>query len=500
MTGREADRIVPTETQNWARVNELLMHPWGLLIDGKTVPAVSKKTFEVSSPVTESAIADVPDAGLEDVDRAITAADSAFPAWSATPSLERADVVRRIADVLEEHGEELALLDAVDSGSPIALGASEIEMAATIIRYYAGLVLEQKGYSSPSSENIHFTTRQPYGVVARITPFNHPIMFAAWKLAVPLVAGNCVVLKPADATPLSALYLGHLIKDVVPPGVLSILVGAGPAVPRAIVRHPSIRRIAFIGSEQVGRSIMKDAADTGVKTVTLELGGKNALVAFPDADLESVAQGAVKGMNFTWSGQSCSSTSRLVVHESMADKVVARIVEIVEARHIASPLDPDSEQGTMVTRAQYDRVKAKIAAAVEAGAELLTGGDRPAHLAQGLFIAPVILDRVSADSAIGRDEVFGPVLSVIRFSDADDPVAIANSVPYGLTGSVYTNDVRRAHRVARALECGYVWINGTGQQFPGMPFGGWKSSGIGREGGIEELLDFTQEKAIHVML
>jgi len=492
--------VVRTETENWARVNDVLAQQWGLLIDGETVSAMSKRTFPVFSPITDAVITHIPDGGPDDVDRAIAAADRAFPAWGATSALERAELVGHLADALEENEEELALLDAVDSGAPISLAVADVRMAARIIRYYAGLALEQKGYSSPSSENIHFTTRQPYGVVARITPFNHPLMFAAWKLAVPLVAGNCVVLKPAEATPLSTLHLGAKIKDVFPPGVVSILVGDGPAVPRAIVRHPSIRRIAFIGSEPIGRSIMKDAAETGVKKVTLELGGKNPLIAFPDADTEGVAQGAVKGMNFTWSGQSCSSTSRLLVHESIADEVVTRIVEIVEARHIASPLDPSSEQGTMVTRAHHDNVKAKIAAAVEAGAKLLTGGERPAHLSQGLFIAPVILDHVSPDSAIARDEVFGPVLCVIRFGDSDDPVAIANSVPYGLTGSVYTNDVRRAHRVARALECGYVWINGTGQYFPGMPFGGWKSSGIGREGGIEELLDFSQEKAVHVML
>ncbi|HSY16484.1 MAG TPA: aldehyde dehydrogenase family protein [Jatrophihabitantaceae bacterium] len=491
---------IPTETECWERVDEVLQHPWGLLVDGNSVPAISGKTFAVSSPVTETVIAHVPDAAQEDVDRAILAAELAFPAWSATPALERARLARCIADVLEENCEELALLDSVDGGAPVSLNRLNVKRAATRIHYYAGLVLELKGFSTPASENVHFTTRQPYGVVARITPFNHPILFAASRLAVPLIAGNCVVLKPADATPLSALYLGYKLRDVLPPGVLSVLVGAGPAVPRAIVRHPKVRRIAFTGSEPTGRSIMKDAAETGVKKVTLELGGKNALIAYPDADPEAIAQGAVKGMNFTWSGQSCSSTSRLIIHESVADEVVNRIVEIIEARHIASPLDPSSEQGTMATKAHYDAVKAKISDAVEDGAKLLTGGDRPAHLSQGLFIAPVVLDHVAADSSIAQNEVFGPVLSVIRFGDSDDPVAIANSVTYGLTGSVYTNDIRRAHRVARALECGYVWINGTSETFPGTPVGGWKSSGIGREGSVEELLDFTQEKTINIML
>jgi 2-formylbenzoate dehydrogenase len=373
-------------------------------------------------------------------------------------------------------------------------------VAVGSLRMFAGLALELKGTTIPASENLHYTVREPYGVAARIVPFNHPFMFAASKIAAPLVAGNATVLKPPEVAPLSALLLGELAAEILPPGVLSILIGNGPAVPRAIVRHPAVRRIGFIGSEPTGRAIQRDAADAGVKEVTLELGGKNALIACPDTDPLLVARGAVDGMNFTWSGQSCGSTSRLLVHESLADEVVAEVVRLLQGRRIASPLDPTSEQGTVISRQHYDRILGHIAMARAEGAEVLAGGGPPPGIERGLFVAPTVLGSVAADSRIAREEVFGPVLSVIRWKDESDVVAMANSVDYGLTAAVWTDDVRRAHRMAQELEVGYVWINGTSRHFPGVPFGGVKGSGIGREESIEELLGYTTVKAVNVML
>ncbi len=487
-----------TLAENLKRVEHLLAGDWRLLVGGQLVDAPA--TYQLTSPIDGRTIASVPDAGHELVDEAVAHAEAAFPAWRDLDVLERAALVREIADIAEANIDDLALLDAVDGGAPIAVMAGDVRMAAGLCRYFAGLALEMKGASLPTrSTGMHLTVRQPFGVVAKIIPFNHPILFALNKIAAPLVAGNCVILKPAEATPLSALYLGSLLKDVLPPGVLQIVVGDGPAVPQALVRNPGIHRIGFTGSEQTGRRILQSAADVGVKDVSLELGGKNALIAYPDADPAAVAAGAVQGMNFTWSGQSCGSTSRLLVHESIADEVVAGIVTRLEKHVIGSPLDPGSDQGPLVSRAQYDKVLGYIAAAVADGAVVASGGGRPEGLPEeGNYIAPTILDRVDPTWTVATEEIFGPVLSVIRWGDGDDPVAIANSVRYGLTGSVYTNDLSQALRTAQALETGYVWVNDTARHFLGMPFGGFKASGLGREESIEELLSHTQEKSINI--
>lgn len=489
-----------TESENWSRVQELLALDWRLLIDGELVPATSGRLYEVTSPITEETIAFVPDADQSQADAAVATAATAFQSWSEVSPVERARLVNVLAEVVEENVHDLALLDSVDCGAPSAVMAGDVHWSAELCRYFGGLAREIQGNSVPASANVHFSVRDPYGVVVRITPFNHPILFAVKALAAPLIAGNCVVLKPAEVTPLSALHLGRLIRDIFPPGVVQIVVGDGPEVPRALVRHPLVHRIGFTGSEPTGRSILRDAADTGVKEVGLELGGKNALIAYPDADPGEVAAGAVQGMNFSWSGQSCGSTSRLLVHESIADAVVSGIEERLRERTIGSPLDPASDQGPLVSRQHYERVLGHISKATDEGAVLVTGGGRPAHLAKGYYVVPTVFDHVAPDSRLAQEEIFGPVLSVIRWGDQVDPIAIANGVRYGLTASVYTNDVRRAHRAARSLQSGYVWINDTSKHFLGMPFGGVKASGIGREESLDELLSFTQLKSINIAL
>lgn len=488
-----------TEVENWARVNELLAQDWRMLIGGELVAAEGGRTFDVISPVTEKVIAAVPDATPAQVEISVSNASAAYPEWRDYDPLERARLVREMADTVEANTDDLALLDAVDGGAPIAVMASDVQWAAGFCRYMAGLTLEMKGYSVPSNHGTHFTVRQPFGVVAKIIPFNHPIMFAVSKLAAPLIAGNCVIMKPAETTPLSALHLARLIAGIFPPGVVQIVLGNGTDVPRALVRHPLIERIGFTGSEPTGRSILKDAAEVGIKEISLELGGKNALIAYPDAAPNEVASGAVRGMNFTWSGQSCGSTSRLLVHDSIADDVIGRIAVLLSEHTIGSPLNPAHNQGPMVTAAQYTKTLEFIADAVDNGAVKVSGGGRPAGVDRGFYIEPTVLDRVDPSWRIATEEVFGPVLSVIRWNDSQDPIAIANSVRYGLTGSVYTNDVRRAHQVAKSLETGYVWINTTAAHFPGMPFGGWKSSGLGREESLDELLSYTQVKSVNVV-
>jgi acyl-CoA reductase-like NAD-dependent aldehyde dehydrogenase len=485
---------------NRARVAELLDRDWRLLVGGELVAAEGGRTFEVTSPVDGTVLARVPDGTKADADRAVAAASEAFPAWSGLSAAARAAAVRALADAIEERAADLALLDTADGGSPIGIMAGDVRLALESLRYFAGLALETKGYTVPASTNLHFTERQPYGVVAKIIPFNHPFMFAASKIAAPLVAGNTVVLKPAETTPLSALLLGEICRDVLPAGVVNIVVGDGIEVPDALVRHPEVFRVGFTGSEAAGRAVQRSAAEVAVKTVTLELGGKNALIAFPDADPAEIARAAVAGMNFTWSGQSCGSTSRLLLHESLADDVIARIVEIVEAREFLPPLDPAAVQGTMVSRAQYDRVIGYLDSARSEGARVVTGGGPPEGVGEALFIAPTLLDGVEPHHRVANEEIFGPVVSVLRWTEEAEAIALANSVRYGLTGSVFTNDIRRAHRVARALQTGFVWINTAGPHYTGLPYGGWKNSGTGKEEGLEELLSYTQVKSVTVAL
>ena len=475
---------------------------WRMLIGGELRESVGGRRFESVDPATEQVIAQVPDADERDVELAVQAAEEGFARWRRMAPRERARIVREMARRLLEHEEELGLLDALDSGNPYTAMKGDVRMAAEQMELFADWALELKGETIPATaEHLHYTLREPYGVVARIIPYNHPIMFAASRIAAPLVAGNAVILKPAEQTPLSALRMGELVRDLLPPGVLNILVGRGAELGQAIVRHPRIRRIGFTGSVATGRAVQRTAAEGGVKVVTLELGGKNPMIVFPDADPDKAAAGAVQGMNFGWcTGQSCGSTSRLFLHESIADAVLERVRELVQRIRIGMPLDAATEMGPVVSREQYDKVMHYIRLGREQGARLVLGGGRPAGLERGYFVAPTVFSDVQPGMAIAQEEIFGPVLSVMRWRDEDEVLRWANSVEYGLTAAIWTRDVQRAHRFAREIEAGYVWINGSSRHFWGTPFGGYKASGVGREESLEELLSYTQIKTVHVML
>jgi len=457
--------------------------------------------IEVTSPGTGESLGQVVDGTAADAQAALAAAKSAYREWRGVPPLERARMLRAIAEVLRKNGEELAMIDAADCGNPYAEMVRDAQAGAAQLDFYAGLVTEMKGASIPMGPHVlNFSVREPYGVVGRIIPFNHPFMFAAGKSGAPLAAGNTVVLKPPEQAPLSALRLAELIDGILPPGVWNVVPG-GRAVGQVLASHPDVASVALIGSVPTGRLVMKAAADT-LKPVLLELGGKNALIAFPDADPDAVGAAIVDGMNFTWCGQSCGSTSRAFVHAKIHDAVLERARASIKRYRPGIPTDPTTTMGAIISKVQHERILGFIESAKREGARLLAGGSVPddPKLSRGLFIEPTIFADVTMDMRIGREEVFGPVLSVFNWNDEQEMLAQVNQVEYGLTCSIWTNDLSTAHRTAAAVEAGYVWINEVSKHFLGAPFGGYKQSGIGREECIEELLRFTREKNIHLNL
>ncbi|MBK1787581.1 aldehyde dehydrogenase family protein [Prauserella cavernicola] len=472
---------------------------WRLAVGGR---ARVGATYTVECPATEQPLAEAPDATIDDVDEAVRSAADAATAWRAVQPRERAGRLRELATAIRAHTDELATLDALDSGNPVTAMRTDVGWGADVLELFADYATHLGGETIPASaENLHFTRRAPFGVVARIVPFNHPAMFAAAKIAAPLLAGNSVVLKPSEITPLSALRIAEIATGILPEGTLSVLTSSGPAPSQALVRHPLVRRIGFIGSERVGRIIQRDAAESGVKDISLELGGKNALIVCPDADLEAAADGIVGGMNFAWSaGQSCGSTSRVLLHAAIADEVLALVRERVAAIRIGSPLDPGTQMGPLASRAQYEKARGYIDVASAEGATLLHGGGRPEGHDRGYYVEPTIFTGVEPDMRIAREEVFGPVMSVLSFTDLDEAVRIANGVDYGLTASIWTRDVSTALDLAERVEAGYVWVNGSSRHFWGVPFGGTKSSGVGREESVEELLSYTELKAVNVVV
>jgi acyl-CoA reductase-like NAD-dependent aldehyde dehydrogenase len=377
---------------------------------------------------------------------------------------------------------------------------ADLAKGVRLMREAAGLALEMKGETFPLP-GLHYTRREPWGVVGRMVTFNHPAMFTCARLGSALVAGNCVVVKPSELAPLSALAIGELTAGLLPDGVVNVVVG-GPGTGAALVRHPSVLRISFTGSTPTALRIQAAAAESGrVKTLSFELGGKNPIVVFPDVDPDEVASAIVRGMNFTRvQGQSCGSTSRLVIHASVAEDVLARAADRAGRIRIGLPAEPETEMGSMITRAARDRCLGAVDSAVEAGARIIAGGGVPdaPSLAAGAFLQPTIVDAVAPDSRLATEEVFGPVLAALTFETDDEAIALANAGHYGLTGAVWTQDIDRAFRVADRLEAGYVWINDVETRFPAVPFGGWRDSGVGLEHGLEEILSFTRVKAVNL--
>lgn len=472
-----------------------------MYIGGEFVASDSGEWMDSVNPATGEVHGRVPAGTGGDVARAVASAKEAQPGWAALHVFERGRILRQLADAIRLRTDVLPL-EAADTGNTIASLSSDIVLAAGYVDFVAGLGMEIKGESVPATPgNIHFTMREPYGVVGRIVPFNHPFLFAAAHLGAPLIAGNGVVLKSPDQSPLSASTMAEICHEILPRGLVNFVSGEGTVVGDAIVRHPDVPRIGFTGSVGTGMAIQRAAAETAVKHVSLELGGKNPLIAFADTDPEEIATAAVNGMNFSWSGQSCGSTSRLMLHESIYDAVVERIKAKVQSIRIGDPLDPESGMGPVNSAPHLRRILDIIASAKQQGATVIAGGERPHgdEFERGFWVQPTVFGDVSMDMRVAREEVFGPVLAVLKWKTEDEAVAMANELDLGLTAAVWTNDLKAAMRTVRALQSGLVWINGTGRHYLGTGFSGWKNSGLGREECLEEVLSYTRVKAIHII-
>lgn len=474
-----------------------------MLIGGELVESVSGSWIESINPATEEVIGYVPAGTADDIDRAAKAAKAAYPAWNALGVERRANLLRELARRLNERSDEILRVEVADTGNTVSSLKGDVANAVWNLEHYAGLGYEIKGETFPATPgNIHMSWREPYGVVGRIVPFNHPIMFAVGRSAGALIAGNAVIVKPPETSSLSATIFAEICREVLPPGVMNIVTGWGRDAGDAIARHPDIKRIAFIGSGATGRLIQKSAAEVCVKHVTLELGGKNPLIVFPDANMEAAKAAAISGMNFAWQGQSCGSTSRLLLHDSIYDAFLEDVIARVKAIRIGEPQLEASQMGPMNSKAQYDKTLRYIDIGKADGARLVAGGGKPAGEAfsRGYWVEPTVFSDVMPGMRIAQEEVFGPILSVMRWRDVDEAIAICNGVEYGLTASIWTRDINTALTAAQRLQTGYIWINGVGAHYKGVPYGGYKSSGVGREECTEELLSYTQTKSVNILL
>lgn len=473
----------------------------GILIGDEWRPSVSGKTFETVNPATEEVICNVAEGDKEDIDLAVHAARAAFESgpWSKMDARDRGRLLNKLADLMEDNLDELAALETLDNGKPINdARAADLPLSIDCLRYYAGWADKIHGDTIPvRGDYFCYTRREPVGVCGQIIPWNFPILMTAWKWGPALATGNTIVMKPAEQTPLTCLRLGELALEAgIPPGVINIVPGYGPTAGGAIVDHPLVDKVAFTGSSETGQIIMRAAAST-LKRTTLELGGKSPNIVFADADLDAAITGAEFGLFFN-QGQCCCAGSRLFVEDSVHDEFVERVVARASERVLGNPFESTTTQGPQVDKVQFDKIMGYIDSGREQGANCVTGGTRKGD--QGFYVEPTVFTDVNDDMKIAQEEIFGPVMSILKFSDIADVVKRANTTTFGLAAAVWTKDVSKAHQVAASMRAGTVWINCYDVFDAAAPFGGFKMSGIGRECGEAGLHNYTELKTVTMSL
>ena len=472
-----------------------------MYVNGEWISGNSGKTFPVYDPSTEEVIAEVPDSNAKDVDRAVAAAKDAFEngPWASSTAQERGRVLFKLADAVRQNTAALAELEARNSGKPIVEAEYDLGDVATCFEYYGGLATKISGHVNPVPDNaLSLSLKEPVGVAGQIIPWNYPLLMAAWKLAPAIAAGCTCVLKPAEQTPLTVLELAkHFEACGLPAGVVNIITGFGETAGAPLVQHPDVNKIAFTGSAAVGKQIVKMAADT-VKRVTLELGGKSPNIFFADADFEAAIDGALFGV-FINQGEVCSAGSRILVQRPIYSKFVEAMTEKAKTIKLGPPLERETKMGPLVSKEQYDRVRSYIEIGKKE-AKLASGGDRPKGFDHGYYVSPTIFYDVDNSARIAREEIFGPVASVIPFDDEADAVKIANDSPYGLAAAVWTRDIFKAFRTVKKIRAGIIWVNHMQPTYVEAPWGGFKQSGFGRELGPWGLEEYLETKLVHVNL
>jgi acyl-CoA reductase-like NAD-dependent aldehyde dehydrogenase len=471
-----------------------------LFIDGRFVDAANGETLATLNPHDNSKIADVAMAGTADIDRAVDAAERAFVGWSRRAAAERGRVLLRLADLIEANAEELARLESLDTGHPIRDSRNlDVPRTAGCYRYFGGMADKFQGETIPVEAGfLNYTLREPVGVVGQVVPWNFPLMFTSWKMAPALAAGNCVVMKPAEITPLTSLKIAELMAEAgVPEGVVNIVPGTGPVAGQYIAEHPRIAKIAFTGSTATGRRIVQASAGN-LKKVQLELGGKGPNIVFDDANLVAAVNGSAWAI-FHNQGQACIAGSRLILHEKIADAFLDRFVPLARSIRLGNPLDAATEMGPLTSRQHRDRVLGYVDVARAEGGEVLAGGKAPdGELARGCYVEPTIVRARTATDRVAQEEVFGPFVTVLTFRTDDEALAIANGTDYGLGSGLWTASLARAHRFARDLHAGMVWVNSYKRVNPGSPFGGVGLSGYGREMGFDAMREYTHAKSVWI--
>ncbi|PYU30967.1 MAG: betaine-aldehyde dehydrogenase [Acidobacteria bacterium] len=487
-----------------ATAPQIQVKPGKLFIGGKWVDAASGKTFPTINPATGETITAIAEGDERDAAAAVEAARKAFESgpWPEMSASDRARLLWKLGDLADKYNEELGTLETLDNGKPIFESRQiDMPMVAEVFRYFAGWATKIHGETVPvRGPFLHYTLREPLGVVAAIVPWNFPLLLASWKVAPALAAGNTVVLKPASWTPLTAIRFGELCQEAgVPDGVVNIITGPGATLGKALVRHPGVAKVAITGETRTGQEIVRDSADT-LKRVTLELGGKSPNIVFADADLDAAVRGATIGI-FYGKGEVCAAGSRLFVDKKIHDDFLQKLVDRAKKLQPADPLDPKTRFGALVSERQMQTVLGYIAKGKAEGAKLVAGGERVSvGNGKGCFLQPTVFDGVRNDMTIAREEIFGPVLASIEFGDIDEAVRLANETPYGLASAVWTRDIAKAHRVAHKLQAGTVWINTYNNYDPAAAFGGYKMSGYGRELSLHAIEHYTQVKSVWVNL